>query len=63
MRRMFCRIFLGSRLPVWMLSIFGRVLFMRIERLAWVGADEWVQVGVGAGDGQERTEDLNLTVY
>ena len=60
---MFCRIFLGSRLPVWRLSIFGRVLSMRIEGLAWVGADEWVQVGVGAGDGQKRTEDLNLTVY
>ena len=53
--------FLLSRLPVLKLSIFGRVLSMRSEGLAGVGGENLVWVG--AGDGQERTEDLNLSVY
>ena len=53
--------FLGSILPVLMLSIFGRVLSMRSEGSAAVGVEKLVRVG--AEDGQERTEDLNLTVH
>ena len=45
MRRMFCRRFLLSILPVLRLSIFGRVLSM------W--SEGSVGVGVGAEDGLE----------